>query len=327
MNPALLAAGAATLGFLGWKKFKKPTAGDYQSVNVIGAGGVPIKVTTPVPTTVTRAQATGVPTAPPAKHAPVPTTVPGKGVVYAPPNTIHVNANGDVLQPAPIIVSPAGASSIAIGSVKDVQHALNTLGYCKPPLTEDGKLGPMTSACIRAFQGKNHLTVDGNAGPATRSALSTALTLMAGGNSPIGATVQASNPASGHVTVQHPVYSPKSQTQLGQYDTAPNRAGTRVIPPAYSTQTQTELGPYDTAPNRVGQTIDTKSALGMSNSQIQHALNLTGASPKLQEDGNLGPRSIAAVKSFQAAHGLIPDGVAGAKTKTALFLAQAQSTH
>ncbi len=322
MNPVLLATGAATLGFLGWKKFKKPTASDYQSVNVIGAGGVPLKVSTPVPTTVTRAQATAVSAAPPAKHVPVPTTVPGKGVVFAPPNTVQVNSKGDVLQPAPIVISPAGSSSLAVGSVKDVQHALNTLGYCKPPLSEDGKLGPMTGACIRAFQGKNHLVVDGNAGPATRAALSAALTQMAGGNSPIGAAVQAGNPASGQVTV-HPAYSAKSQTALGAYDTAPNKK----IPPAYSTKSQTELGPYDTAPNQAGQIIDTRSALSMTNAQVQHSLNLTGASPKLQEDGKLGPRSVAAIKSFQAAHGLIPDGVAGAKTKTALYLAQAQATH
>jgi|KBSSwiStaDraftv2_1062776.scaffolds.fasta_scaffold177504_5 peptidoglycan hydrolase-like protein with peptidoglycan-binding domain len=325
MNPVLLAAGAATLGFLGWKKFKKPSASDYQSVNVIGAGGVPIKVTTPVPTTVTRAQATAVSAGPPKKHSPVPTTVPGKGAVFAPPNTLHVNSNGDVLQPAPIIVSPAGAASIAIGSVKDVQHALNTLGFAKPALQEDNKLGPKTIAAIRAFQSKNHLAADGNAGPATRAALSAALTQMAGGNSAIGATVQAGNPASGQVRVP-PAYSPKTQTQLGPYDTAPNRAGTK-LPPAYTTKTQTELGPYDTAPNQAGGSIDTKPALAMSNAQVQHALNLTGATPKLAEDGKLGPRSVAAIKSFQAAHGLIPDGVAGAKTKTALYLAQAQATH
>lgn len=299
MNPALLAAGAATLGWFGWKAFKKPTASDYQSVNVIGAGGVPIKVSTPVPTTVTQAQATGVPTAPPVAHVPTPTTVPGKGQVFAPPNTIQVNAQGQVLQPAPIIVSPAGSASIAVGSIKDVQHALNTLGYCKPPLKEDNKLGPLTIACIRAFQSKNNLTPDGNAGPATRAALSKALTLMAGGSSPIGAAVQSGNPATGKVAVPvKPQYSPKSQTELGPYDTAPNRA-----------------------------VVDTKAALTMTNPQVQRALNLCGATPKLAEDGKFGPRTIAALKSFQAAHGLIPDGVAGPKTKTALYLAQAQATH
>lgn len=307
MGKVLFAAGAATLGWVGWKKYKKPAASDYQSVNVMGAGGVPIKVSTPIPTTVTRDQATATFTphpSGPVKHQPVPTTVPGKGVVYAPPNTIQVNHDGEVLQPAPIIVSPGGSASIAIGSVKDVQHALNTLGYCKPPLAEDGKLGPMTTACIRAFQGKNHLSVDGNAGPATRAALSAALTGMAGGNSPIGAVVQTGNPASGQVK------APVPQAK-----------------PAYSPLSQTQLGPYDTAPNAAGETIDTKPALAMTNAQIQHALNLTGATPKLVEDGKLGPKSIAAVKSFQAAHGLIPDGVAGPKTKTALYLAQAQATH
>ncbi|HEX6826568.1 MAG TPA: peptidoglycan-binding protein [Nitrospiraceae bacterium] len=279
MNNALLAAGAAALGFVGWKVLKKPSADDYQSINVIGAGGVPIKVSTPVPTTVTQAQATARPPMPPVKPLPTPTTVPGKGVVYAPPNTIQVNAAGQVLQPAPIVVSPAGASSVAVGSVKDVQHALNTLGFCKPPLVEDGKLGPLTIACIRAFQSKNKLAVDGNAGPATRAALSTALMQMAGGNSSIGATVQASNPASGQ------------------------------------------------AATPAGQVINTTAALAMTNIQIQHALNLCGATPKLQEDGKLGPKSVAAIKSFQTAHGLIPDGVGGPKTKTALYLAQSQATH
>lgn len=304
MNMPLLAAGAAaaTLGFL-WKKFKKPTASDFQSVNVVGAGGVPIKVSTPVPNTVTKAQATATSTAPPAKRVPVPTTVPGKGVTFAPPNTLQVNSKGDVLQPPPIVVSPAGASSVAVGSVKDVQRALNALGYSKPPLVEDGKLGPKTGMCIRAFQSKNRLTVDGNAGPATRAALSAALSQMAGGNSAIGNAVQHGNPASGKVTVRP------------------------VVKPVYSTKSQTELGPYDTAPNRAGQTVNTSSALAMTNAQVQRALNLTGATPKLQEDGKLGPKSVAAIKSFQAAHGLIPDGVAGAKTKTALYLASAQATH
>jgi peptidoglycan hydrolase-like protein with peptidoglycan-binding domain len=190
-----------------------------------------------------------------------------------------LNSGGEVIQPAPIIVSPAGAASLAVGNVKDVQHSLNTLGYCKPPLAEDGKLGPMTIACIKAFQSKNKLSVDGNAGPATKAALSASLSHMAGGNSPAGATAQNSNPASGIAT----------------------------------------------APN--GQVVDTKAALAMTNAQVQHSLNLNGATPKLVEDGQLGAKSIAAIKSFQAAHGLTPDGIAGPKTKTALYLAAAQATH
>jgi hypothetical protein len=59
----------------------------------------------------------------------------------------------------------------------------------------------------------------------------------------------------------------------------------------------------------------------MSNKDVQHSLNQLGASPALTEDGVLGPISIAAIKSFQTAHGLTPDGIAGPNTKTALYVA------
>ena len=61
----------------------------------------------------------------------------------------------------------------------------------------------------------------------------------------------------------------------------------------------------------------------VTNKDIQHALNLLGASPPLQEDGALGPKSVAAIKTFQITHGLTPDGVAGPKTKTGLSAALA----
>ncbi|VVB55249.1 Putative peptidoglycan binding domain protein [uncultured archaeon] len=283
MNPMTVAAGvaAAGLGYLGYKKFGKPTAASYQSMNVVGPGGVPIKVATPVPNTVTQAQMTGIPAAMLTQGSffPVPTTVPGVGVTYAPPGTINVLPNGDVHQPAPIVISPGGASSVAIGSVKDVQHALNTLGFCKPALVEDGKLGPMTLNCIKAFQSANKLVVDGNAGPATKAALSAALTNMAGGWSQSGATAQQSTPRTGVATT-----------------------------PA-------------------GVTVDTTAALKMTAVQVQHSLNILGTTPALVEDGKVGPRSVAAIKSFQTAHGLIPDGVAGPKTKTAIYLATINATH
>jgi peptidoglycan hydrolase-like protein with peptidoglycan-binding domain len=275
MNPMGLIVGLGVLGggYLAYKKFN-PGKNDFQTLNVIGQGGVPIMVATPVSNAVTVAQATATPQfTTNGSVAPVPTSIPGVGITFAPPGTLSVSANGNVLQPAPIIISPGGAASVAVGSVKDVQHALNTLGFAKPPLTEDGNLGPMTIACIKAFQSKNKLMVDGNAGPATRAALSAALSNMAGIGSSAGAIAQNNNVQTGTVI----------------------------------------------APN--GTTIDTSAALTMSVTAVQHALNLLGTSPKLEEDGNLGPRSVAAIKSFQTAHGLVPDGVVGAKTKTAIYLA------
>jgi peptidoglycan hydrolase-like protein with peptidoglycan-binding domain len=160
------------------------------------------------------------------------------------------------------------------------------LGFL-PKLVEDGKLGPKTIANIKQFQSKSSLAADGNAGPATKAALSSALVGMS-----------TDHPAA-HVA-----------TAAAQKPYAPTK-------PVYSTKSQTELGPYDTAPNRAGAT-----AGGVTTSRdVQHALNLLGASPPLAEDGAIGPKSVAAIKSFQLSHGLAADGVAGPKTKAALAAA------
>lgn len=51
---------------------------------------------------------------------------------------------------------------------------------------------------------------------------------------------------------------------------------------------------------------------------MQIALNLHGAT--LTADGFAGPKTTAAIKTFQATHGLVPDGIAGPKTRQALGL-------
>jgi peptidoglycan hydrolase-like protein with peptidoglycan-binding domain len=57
----------------------------------------------------------------------------------------------------------------------------------------------------------------------------------------------------------------------------------------------------------------------LTNTQIQAALNAAGAMPPLVVDGQLGPKSVAAVKSFQSRHPpLAVDGKAGPQTQTAL---------
>lgn len=51
---------------------------------------------------------------------------------------------------------------------------------------------------------------------------------------------------------------------------------------------------------------------------IQKALNNIGSSPPLVLDGDIGPKTTAAIKAFQIGSGLVADGVAGPKTLTAL---------
>jgi putative chitinase len=53
---------------------------------------------------------------------------------------------------------------------------------------------------------------------------------------------------------------------------------------------------------------------------LQQALNDLGADPKLDVDGRVGPATRRAVKAFQAAAGLVADGIAGPVTETAIRL-------
>lgn len=52
---------------------------------------------------------------------------------------------------------------------------------------------------------------------------------------------------------------------------------------------------------------------------IQQALNVWGAKPALDPDGTFGNHTDAAVRRFQTAHNLKPDGIVGKNTRAALF--------
>ena len=271
MNPWIIAVSVLGVGYVIHEHNKKP---EFQATDGVGVDGTPVKIATPVPEEITFAQATGIPDRPPTQgpYYPVPTTIPGYGVIYAPPATV-IHREGRVFQPAPIIVTNNGAASVAVGSVVNIQHALNALGYAKPPLMINGTLDSRTVGAIKAFQAKNGLVANGNASDATKAALSAALTHMAGGSSMTGAIIKRSKPETGAV-ISH-----------------------------------------------TGTPIDTKAALNLAPKQMQHILNTMGASPPLVEDGKVGKKTVAAIKSFQTAHGLVPDGVSGTKTKTAMYLA------
>jgi hypothetical protein len=57
-----------------------------------------------------------------------------------------------------------------------------------------------------------------------------------------------------------------------------------------------------------------------STAWTQERLNAWSASPPLIVDGDWGPRTLAAMRAFQAAHGLAPDGIIGPRTRVALLL-------
>ena len=87
-----------------------------------------------------------------------------------------------------ILANPAVTSAPAvnptIATERDLQRGLNVLG-ASPKLKEDGKIGPVTTAAIKAFQVIHGLTADGLAGPQTKAAIATAMTTPAPAVSPV----------------------------------------------------------------------------------------------------------------------------------------------
>jgi len=79
------------------------------------------------------------------------------------------------------------------------------------------------------------------------------------------------------------------------------------IAPQPIVQSATPLPVHDVTPPNI-----------MSVDDIQAALNRLGAKPPLAVDGEVGPATISAVKSFQAAHGCFVDGWAGVETCAAI---------
>jgi hypothetical protein len=52
---------------------------------------------------------------------------------------------------------------------------------------------------------------------------------------------------------------------------------------------------------------------------LQQGLNISGATPKLAEDGIFGPSTDHAIREYQSEHGLKVDGIVGPKTRKSLF--------
>ncbi|GHH80837.1 hypothetical protein GCM10018781_62130 [Kitasatospora indigofera] len=158
-------------------------------------------------------------------------------------------------QAAPAAVPLTSASCPAVmaqgeqdGCVTELQNLLDTHGAS---IVADGDFGPTTTVAVKGFQSAVGLTVDGQAGAATKSAL---------------------------------YASPAAAVRL----TSPHCA------------VMVRQGERDGCVT-----------------ELQRRLNGRGAS--LTVDGDFGPATLAAVKSFQSANGLGPDGLVGPATKAGLY--------
>lgn len=83
------------------------------------------------------------------------------------------SAPAAVLPPASTPIVAAAPAPTIVETPKDVQRALNALGY--GPLDVDGDIGPASEAAVRRFQLVAGLDTDGDPGPKTRAALAAAM--------------------------------------------------------------------------------------------------------------------------------------------------------
>jgi peptidoglycan hydrolase-like protein with peptidoglycan-binding domain len=351
---AALAAGAGVVGYRFLEAGKKP---EVQSSRHTAADGTPVQVVVPVSGPRPQMSVSTVPIA--GINAQVIRDT-SPGAAYSPPAVVKSLQTPGKLDLLPTVITPSGAASLAVITVADVQNALNTLGY--GPLVVDGKAGQATQAAVRSYQGRNGLVVDGSAGPQTKSALQNSLATLAAppaqaavGAHPVVATatkttpVQAATQLAGMVggtkaantvqtvaTVANDVSAIASLFK-GEGSERPRKGKHGDLRKSLHAHKRAQMG-QDPLLDMTGPGQGSVMLYGYGDayqairerhvetmSDVQKALNMLGASPKVMLTGKLDPRTVAAVRVFQVTHGMLADGVPGPKTRTAMQIAVAQS--
>jgi peptidoglycan hydrolase-like protein with peptidoglycan-binding domain len=199
------------------------------------------------------------------------------------------------------------AESSLISEVKTLQQALH--------VKADGVFGPETEAAVRRYQSELKLRLDGIVGPETWGALGyknktelfpPASALAQAGP---GAKVVPADMHNGTGTATAVIAS-----ATGDREAANGNGGTNAQAAAQPTTpapaaTQTPAG--SPAPSPAGAPAGAPAVHESPVRVLQEALHLS-------VDGEFGPQTLAAVKHFQAQHGLEVDGVVGPATWAAL---------
>lgn len=181
--------------------------------------------------------------------------------------------------------------------VRELQRALTALGFGRYLGTDgaDGDFGPMTDACVRAFQKAYGLKIDGEYSPKSHARL---ISLMASAAPPAPV-----NPA--------PLDEDDLPPEEGALPDAPD-SDERPDPDAAMGAGASNPYPMPTKTKRLGMK-------GAAVRWIQWALIEDGFPVgKDGIDGDFGPNTDAAVRKYQKAHGLLADGEVGPLTRAQL---------
>ena len=221
-------------------------------------------------------------------------------------------------------------------TVKSVQTKLKALGLYSGSIT--GNAGPKTVAAIKAFQSKNGLTADGIAGPQTLAKIDAAYEAKGGTTASSSGSSNVLSLNSSGTTVSN---LQKDLTTLGYYYAQ--------ITGHYGSKTEAAVKAFQKANgltadgvagaktlSAISAAVARKGGTSASSSVSGTTLKLNSQGTKVTElqnnlkqlgyyyaeiTGNYGTKTEAAVKAFQKAKGLTADGVAGAKTLSAIATA------
>ncbi|CAI9401361.1 peptidoglycan-binding protein [Aestuariimicrobium sp. T2.26MG-19.2B] len=220
-----------------------------------------------------------------------------------------------------------------------LQQRLSDLGYW---LTVDGQFGPGTARTVRSFQQSQGLTADGIVGPDTWAALGEG---QGNGSDPGNTDPGYSDPGNSDPGNSDPGNSDPGNTGSGWGDPGnsdPGNTGSGWGDPGNSDPGNNDPGNTDPGNSDPGNSDPGNSDPGNSdpgNSDtgtgeqparatirrgskgpdvvyLQQRLNENGYS--LSTDGQFGPATESAVRSFQRGNGLTADGVVGPNTWAAL---------
>ena len=206
--------------------------------------------------------------------------------------------------------------------VRTLQKRLKDLGYYNGNV--DGRYGEGTQAAVMAFQLRNNLTVDGKAGPATQR-------VLYGSRSNITyASMYEGEEGKSVKNLQYTLY------ELGYYDGAiDGKYGTTTADAVREFQIQNNLTPVDgIAGSKTLSKMYSSDAIAATASKVEYDTAKAGDKGDLVVQiqdcliqlgfldsitGEYDDTTVAAVKAFQSANGLTPDGKCGTMTLQVLF--------
>lgn len=169
-------------------------------------------------------------------------------------------------------------------AIHALQDKLSSAGF---EVSTDGHFGKNTRSALIAFQKANGLDPDGVVGPSTAAALQSAT------------AEELAAVAEGAETTEEPSTEPPAEAPLE----SDNRAPATEEVDAWSARI-------------AGGATLRRGAAGDAVNELQS--RLAAAGHEIEVDGDFGPRTRAAVRAFQRAHGLKPDGIVGPKTAALL---------